>query len=152
MGFRILRYDDEVLANYANVTADYIDNKSNYASMQWKKKQDPGRGWATPFVTGHKYKIHFGMTGLDYEQMTFSQSENWQPTDLPIHFVHNWTDVRQAITFTVCDPTCHVVENNTIPADKALWETGQNVVWNATENRTTEFVVSAKNRANLHKY
>lgn len=73
MGLKILRMDDHVLAEHANVT-EYINNKSNYATINFKEKQDPGNGWAAPFVTGKKYKIHFGQTGLDYEQLRFDLS------------------------------------------------------------------------------
>lgn len=66
MGFKILRYDDNIVAEYGNKT-EYLKNKTNYGTMIFKTKLDPANGWATPFVTGHKYKIHFGMTGLDYE-------------------------------------------------------------------------------------
>ena len=45
--------------------------------MFYKPKLDPAHGWATPFVTGHKYKIHWGQTGLDYDQMTVDPSERW---------------------------------------------------------------------------
>jgi hypothetical protein len=79
MGFKVLRYDEDVLADYTNVTTDYIDNKTEYSTLFFKKKLDPSNGWAVPFVTGHKYKIHFGMTGLDYEQLTIAASERWEP-------------------------------------------------------------------------
>jgi len=26
-------------------------------------------GWTVPFVTGHKYKIHWGTVGLDFDRM-----------------------------------------------------------------------------------
>lgn len=66
MGFKVLRYDDDIVAEYSNMT-DYLNNKTEYSTIVYKKKLDPSNGWAVPFVTGHKYKIHFGMTGLDYE-------------------------------------------------------------------------------------
>lgn len=66
MGFKILRYDDSIIAEHGNKT-EYILNKTNYGTMVFKLSLDPSNGWAVPFVTGHKYKIHFGMTGLDYE-------------------------------------------------------------------------------------
>lgn len=70
MGFKILRYDDSVLAEYygGNKTL-YTADKSQHSTILFKEKLDPMNGWATPFVTGHKYKIHFGMTGLDYEEL-----------------------------------------------------------------------------------
>ena len=63
----------------------------------FKDKQDPGFGWAVAYVTGKKYKVSFGMTGVDYESMRMDLSEKWEETDKPIYLVHNWTDVRAAI-------------------------------------------------------
>jgi len=34
--------------------------------------------WAVPFVTGHKYKISWGYTGLDFDQMQVDLSERWR--------------------------------------------------------------------------
>jgi len=67
MGFKILRWEDRDLQGYGMNETLYMNNKSEYATIIFKKKLDPGMGWATPFVTGHKYKIHWGMTGLDFE-------------------------------------------------------------------------------------
>lgn len=66
MGFKILRYDDDQIAEYSNIT-DLHKNKTAHSTILFKPKSDPMNGWATPFVTGHKYKIHWGMTGLDFE-------------------------------------------------------------------------------------
>jgi hypothetical protein len=52
-------------------------------------------------VTGHKYKISWGGTGLDFELMNIELSEEWSETDKPIYFVHNFTDVRAEINITV---------------------------------------------------
>lgn len=93
MGFKILRYDDSIINEYGNKTL-YLKKKSNYGSILFKKSLDPSNGWAVPFVTGHKYKIHFGMTGLDYEELIIDASERWEVDDKSIYFVHNWTDVR----------------------------------------------------------
>ena len=68
--------------------------------MFFTLKLDPANGWAVPFVTGHKYKIHFGMTGLDYEELTITASERWEEWDKGLYLVHNWTDIRAAINFT----------------------------------------------------
>jgi len=48
-------------------------------------------------VTGHKYKFHFGVTGVDFEMLTLTMSERWEETDLPIYMIHNFTDIRAAI-------------------------------------------------------
>jgi hypothetical protein len=39
------------------------------------------------------------------------------------------------------------VPNNSIPANKADWRLGQNIVYNATEVRETHFIVSGKNQS-----
>lgn len=116
--------------------------------MFFKKSGDPSNGWAVPFVTGHKYKIHFGMTGLDYEQMTVDASERWEPTDKSIYLVHNWTDIRRAIDFRVGGSGGRLVLNNSIAANESDWEFGQNIVYNETEIRETHFIINGKNETN----
>jgi len=116
--------------------------------MFFKKSGDPSNGWAVPFVTGHKYKIHFGMTGLDYEQMTVDASERWEPTDKSIYLVHNWTDIRRAIDFRVGGSSGRLVLNNSITANQSDWEFGQNIVYNETEIRETHFIINGKNETN----
>lgn len=37
MGLKILRYDDDVIADYGNIT-DYIDDKSQYGTINFKEK------------------------------------------------------------------------------------------------------------------
>jgi hypothetical protein len=76
MGAKILRYDDDFLKKQKSLK-DYKEKKDNYATIIFKLKQNPMNGWAIPFVTGHKYKIHWGQTGLDYDQMTVDPSERW---------------------------------------------------------------------------
>lgn len=149
MGFKVLRYDDEVVAEYSNKT-DYLDNKTEYSTMAFKKSGDPSNGWATPFVTGHKYKIHFGMTGLDYEELTIDASERWEDGDKSIYLVHNWTDVRQAIDFKVGvngQSNGFLFENDTIDADENNWVFGQHVVYNETAVRETHLIINGKNQS-----
>ena len=62
---KFLRYDDDQIAEYGNIT-DYHKNKKAHSSIFYKTKKAPMKGWAVPFVTGHKYKIHWGLTGLDF--------------------------------------------------------------------------------------
>jgi hypothetical protein len=52
--------------------------------------------WAVPFVTGHKYRIHWGWAN-DFVTMTATPSNRWLPDDKNIHFMTNFTDVRVAI-------------------------------------------------------
>jgi hypothetical protein len=76
MYFYILPYDDHLfLENGGDINrTEYLLDKNNYGSMEFRFKLDPRNGWATPMVTGHKYKIHWG-TGLDFEEMQLLMSE-----------------------------------------------------------------------------
>lgn len=69
MALKILRWDDDLLAAQEDLDA-YIDDAANYGSVDYKLHADPSKGWATPFVTGHKYKLHWGISGVDFEGMT----------------------------------------------------------------------------------
>ena len=142
MGFKVIRYDDDVIAEYGGNKTEYVTVKSYHSSFPFKLKLDPSNGWAVPFVTGHKYKFHFGMTGLDYERLTISTSERWEATDKPIYLVHNWTDVRAAIDFTVDGKKR---DNDTIDADSNNWVIGDHVVYNETAVRETHLIITGKN-------
>lgn len=149
MGFKIVRYDDDIVADHGNKT-EYLANKTHYSTMLFKDKLDPSNGWATPFVTGHKYKIHFGMTGLDYEELTIDASERWEDWDKSIYFVHNWTDVRMAIDFKVGingQSNGLQIDNDTIDADENNWVFGHHVIYNETEVRETHFIINGKNQS-----
>jgi len=91
-------YDDDLFLENGGThnRTEYLADKSNYGKYDWRIKLDPSASWPVSFVTGHKYKIHWG-TGLDFEQMKFMMSEMWVPEDKSIYLVHNWTDVRAAI-------------------------------------------------------
>jgi hypothetical protein len=96
----ILPWDDDLLEAQANLT-EYIFDRSNYGEILFKPKQDPGNAWTMPFVTGHKYKIHWADTGLDFEEMRIEISERWEATDKPILLSHNYTDVRELMNVNV---------------------------------------------------
>ena len=82
MVMRFIRYDDDFFGVMSNETQqEWLVTKSNYGQVNYKPKKDPANGWATPLVTGHKYKIHWGMTGLDFEGMSATLSRKWQETD-----------------------------------------------------------------------
>lgn len=98
-------------------------------------------------ITGNKYKISWGMTGVEWEEITMTRAENWNESDHSLHLVHNWTDVRQKIEVNDCSEgskSCLEIENNTIPANKADYLLGQNVIWNETAIRETHFIVNGK--------
>jgi hypothetical protein len=77
----------------------YLDDKDNYSLVPFKLKQDPVNGHAMPFVTGHRYHIHW-QSGLDFTKMQVEVSERWEETDLDTYFVTNYTDYREAIRIT----------------------------------------------------
>ena len=58
----------------------YLDDESNYSVVSFKTKLKPSNGWAIPFVTGHKYRVHWA-EGLDFEEMRIDMSERWESTD-----------------------------------------------------------------------
>ena len=72
----ILPWDDSIIAAQANKT-EYILNRTNYGKILFKEKRDPFQSWTFPFVTGHKYKVHWAGTGVDFESMRIEMSEKW---------------------------------------------------------------------------
>jgi hypothetical protein len=78
-GLRLLRYDDVLMLSQNR--EKYLENIDNYSSMPFQAKGSPSNGWSIPFITGHKYKIHWGNVGLDFDQMTIGISERWTPED-----------------------------------------------------------------------
>jgi hypothetical protein len=88
MGLKVLPYDDDIISAFnmtinetsnTNELEDYLVDRDNYATFDWK--QVDGKDWATPFVTGHKYKIHWGLTGIDFETMTVTASQKYLESD-----------------------------------------------------------------------
>ena len=77
----------------------YVDDESNYSVVIYKSKLKPSNGWAMPFVTGHRYRVHWA-EGLDFERMNIEVSERWQETDSNVMFNMNFTETREAINFT----------------------------------------------------
>ena len=75
----------------------YVKKESNWDLMAWKISGDPGMANTGVLVTGHKYRIKWGKTGLDFETMKIYISEEWKPTDKSLYFVHRFVDRRDAI-------------------------------------------------------
>jgi hypothetical protein len=55
----------------------HVKDKTNFSTIIFKAKKDPANGWAVPFVTGHSYRVHFGMTGINFENLKVTMSERW---------------------------------------------------------------------------
>ena len=132
--------------------ADWVKDKANYASVAWKSKQDPSDAWAAPYVTGHRYRIHWG-EGLDFTRFSFDLSERWEPTDKNMMINMNYTETREAINVTMrTGAKSQIMEGtinelyvqNFINAPDTL-ETGDNYLMNDTDVREFEFAINGKN-------
>lgn len=148
MNLKVLRWDDDMfLENGGTINkTEYLKDHRNYGRFEWKSKLDPMSGWAIPIVTGHKYKIHWGDGGIDFEGMTISLSEEWRETDKDVYLVHNWTDVRAAIDVKVRkDGGWETMDNMTIASNAAEYQLGQNIIYNETAIRETHLILTGKN-------
>jgi hypothetical protein len=139
MGLKILRYDDAFMAGQNR--EEYLEKKENYGTIPWKEKADPSNGWATPFVVGHKYKIHWGMTGLDWDRMTLDVSERYRENDPSLYLVHNFTDIRAEMDVKF---NGKVVKNDTIADVPQDYKTGQHVLYEDQRVREFHFVVNGR--------
>ena len=78
MEMKIARFENSEMSalKAAGTYEEYIDDDDNYSQVIFKQKLKPSNGWAMPFVTGHKYRIHW-RRGLDFDEMRFQVSERW---------------------------------------------------------------------------
>jgi len=110
-------------------------------------KTKPNKNWAQAWVLGHKYKIHFGVVGLDFEAITMTIAQPYKTTDDSLYFVHNFTDVREGIE--VSSGGVRVL-NDSIASNEVDYLPGQNLVLNDTLNNTRQqrmhIVMNAKNK------
>lgn len=83
----------------AGTLQTFLDDGVNYSAVPFKDKLKPSSSWAIPFVTGHKYRVHWA-EGLDFTQMKVELSEPWTTSDLGVEFNMNFTEVREAVNFT----------------------------------------------------
>lgn len=144
MGFRIKSWDDEIIDNMDNETLTaYVDNKTDYGMAYFKESLKPSNSWTIGYVTGYKYKIHWGQTGLDWDTMSMSVTETYETTDLPLYFVHNHTEAREVISLKVDGVQ---MENDTIPDDEADYRPGQFVHYNDTQDQMLEWVVNGQDK------
>ena len=103
------------------------------------------KSWPVPFVTGHKYRIHWA-EGIDFEKIKLEISPTWQETDLPVEIMTNFTDVRVAINITT--NAGELIENGTYYKNKLEQRSGDNALHNETEIREFHFVINGKDYAN----
>ena len=120
--------------------------------MDWKSKANPSDAWAAPYVTGHRYRIHWG-EGLDFDRFNFDLSEKWEPTDKNMLINMNFTETREAINVTMrtgaktqsMEGTINeLYVQNFINAPETM-ETGDNYLMNDTDIREFEFAINGKN-------
>jgi hypothetical protein len=69
-----MRYDDHITKDWVNdirtnETTPYLVDQANWGTGKWKEKSDPGNANTVSIVTGHKYRIHWGKTGLNFENL-----------------------------------------------------------------------------------
>lgn len=148
MEMKIAKYDSTIVSGKSDEELqEYVDNSDNYSTVIFKSKLKPSMGWAMPYVTGYKYRVHWA-EGLDFERMKMEVSERWEESDRDILFNMNFTETREAINFTSSYGSGDQIMNKTL-WDHTSWEreTGDNIVFNDTETREFEFVVNGKNPA-----
>ena len=130
----------------ANGTLEaFLDDNDSYSQVIFKKNLDPANGWAIPFVTNHRYRVHWRQ-GLDFERMKMMVSENWVATDHNVLINMNFTEQREVLNVTTNYGAGDLIANATLTSKaEADWQTADNIVWNDTETRQFEFVVNGKN-------
>jgi len=94
---KILNYDDDIMPTDEDELEEYLKDNSRYGRLPFRDQKDPSSSWAYPFITGHKYKAHWGAVGIDFTGMKLEMSERWRNSDKPIFMVHNFTNQRHAI-------------------------------------------------------
>jgi hypothetical protein len=133
MEMKVLKFDSAASLSEADL-ATYIDDTDNYSEVFYKMKKDP-EGWAAPFVTNHKYKIHW-RNGLDFMTANFDLSERWSVNDKSVYFIFNHTDVRAKIN--VITTNNEVIPNETLTTKMAAGQqlyTGDNIIYNDTATK-----------------
>ena len=105
----------------------------------------PSKGWHMPFVTGHRYKVSWGASGLDFETIQVRVEQNWASTDLPIEIVHNHTDTRVYINATQYDEDWLELEqiaNETYLDSSSSWVMGSNIHYPEEDTQMFYYVVT----------
>jgi len=98
----IMKWDDSYLTN-VNKTEYALSpiTSKNWDKVLFREKKNPMNHWVFPVITGHKYRVSWAATGLDFETFNFALSEEWVETDKNVMFTYNHTDVRAEINVTV---------------------------------------------------
>lgn len=151
MEMKITQYEiNDVNAMTPDELQAYVDDGANYSVVPFKSKLAPSDGWAMPYVTGHKYRVHWA-EGLDFERMKIEVSERWQDTDKDVFFNLNFTETREAVNFTSAYGSGVQILNETFwQSTAATRESGDNIVLNDTETRQIEFAINGRNPDKNH--
>ena len=125
-GLKVMRYDDSITKDWVNdirtnETTPHLVDKKNWGTGNWKISGDPSKANTIAIVTGHKYRIHWGKTGLNFETASIKIDENFLDTDKDMYFVHNFSDVRAAIDVKF---NGKLIPNDTIPSNPADYYVG----------------------------
>lgn len=145
MRMKIAKIDRDIVKPMSDEEYEaYLETNKNYSLVPWKQKKDPMNGWAMPFVTGKKYRIHWE-SGLDFEHLTVQASKRWEPTDLNTFFEFNFTTAYEAVNFTAGGKL--LADGELITKPSADYLTGDNWVQNDTDVRTFQFVVNGKDES-----
>lgn len=144
---KILKYDDDYIVPWIGkrIIKPYLDDITKYSIVSYMDNLSPKqKGWNIPFVTGHKYKIHWGDHGEDFTQLQISVPEQWKEDDKDVRLVHNFTSVKEKLLVTVDD--VKIVKNDSITRyDNFL---GQNVLKKDVVNDEREMTVLFNGVAN----
>ena len=94
-------FEATLKADNATLNEFLLDkNETRWSRYDMRERFDDGNSWPLPMVTGHRYRFHWG-EGIDFTFMRFRISpERYLPTDLNIHMMTNFTDVRASINNT----------------------------------------------------
>jgi len=148
MAAYIAPWDDRLTQPMNAVDRDLFLNDKTKFGFVLQSKNNPSKCWAIPVVTGHKYRIHWANTGLDFEKARVQMSERWEKTDGDVYFVQNFTDVRVQINVTYNGVQTN---NNSIPIMRNQWGMGQHAVYNDSKimpyPKEFHFVLNGKDRS-----
>ena len=54
----------------------YLKDEANYGIVPYKDKQLPTNSWTIPYITNHRYRVHWE-SGLDFKEMKIEISDRW---------------------------------------------------------------------------
>lgn len=103
------------------------ENGLELTKVKWRKEGNPGKHWAVPIVSGHKFLLRWEF-GLDFEKMRFEiVPDLWDSEEFELEMP--FYDVRESITVDGNDGVRK--ENNTLGEFDA--DLGSNLVRNDTD-------------------